>query len=255
MICKHCSREIPENSFFCILCGQKVEPDEVAPLSEPPSQPEPQSEHCAVCGEPLAPDAAFCISCGAKVETPAASDTKLILPKRLIIGIIAGGIGALLIALSIFLISQLGSNSTEDIVELYFDAFCKADADAALKLLPEEMIDHLEEDWGGNNSFRHVITYAISAGLKSAERKYGEFQHYKYKIIDETAVDQTKLEEINSDLESDGYDMRTVTAKEVEIQYTVFFENYMINDTITLLLIKVNGSWYLYKSGSLFQVG
>ena len=243
MICKHCNSVIPDNSAFCTNCGQKAEAAQPAPVSQ--SQP----TFCTSCGAHVPAGSAFCTNCGATVAAAAPAPKKG-LPKGAIIGIIAGGVGAVLIALIILLISLLSGNSEEDVIDLYFQASCYADVDAAMDCYPEDFLEALMDE---ENVDVDDLEDELKDALDRAEDEYGDFEDYEYEIVDEDEVDQDDLEEfvelieryydINLDIES---------AKEVEIDYIIYFEDDEIEDSITLILIEVDGSWYLFRGGSLF---
>lgn len=71
MICKFCGNEIDNNSDFCFICGQKVEPQQPAAVAEPvanvysqpaepvaPAVPEAVQAAAPVYAAPAAPEAA-----------------------------------------------------------------------------------------------------------------------------------------------------------------------------------------------------
>ncbi len=96
-LCPKCGEEIPLRSFFCNICGAKLdgqqadeeaagEPGSDEPAEEPvpeepaeelpaeaqepaPNEKTPAPAVCAACGAALEPDCMFCIECGARVET------------------------------------------------------------------------------------------------------------------------------------------------------------------------------------------
>ncbi|MBQ8287697.1 MAG: hypothetical protein IJX76_02870, partial [Clostridia bacterium] len=169
------------------------------------------------------------------------------LPKGAIIGIIAGGVGAVLIALIILLISLLSGNSEEDVIDLYFQASCYADADAAMDLLPDEMMGMAMEFYGDEDDYRDSIEDELKDSLDRAEDEYGDFESYEFEIVDEDEYDLDDLDYylglLDIDIES---------AKEVEIDYTIYFEDDEVEDSITLILIEVDGSWYIMDGEDLF---
>lgn len=61
MICSKCGNSIPDDSKFCVLCGNKME----RPVQNVGAQAVPPS-WCTSCGAQLRPGAAFCAKCGAR---------------------------------------------------------------------------------------------------------------------------------------------------------------------------------------------
>ncbi|SHJ84482.1 Double zinc ribbon [Anaerocolumna jejuensis DSM 15929] len=71
MICPYCSKDIPDDSRFCVNCGKK--------LTETYSN----SCRCTSCGSQIRADDKFCVNCGSPVSSTAvkSSDTDLAFQK------------------------------------------------------------------------------------------------------------------------------------------------------------------------------
>lgn len=269
MICKYCNSVIADDSAFCTNCGQKVE--KVAPAPQPgvcsacgapvapgsafctncgqkivasaaAPAPAPQPSVCTACGAALEPGAAFCTNCGATVTAP-----KKQISKKALLGIIAGGIGAVLIGLIILLISLLSGSSEEDIVDLYFQASCYADVDAAMDCMPPEMNEIAMEFYDDEEDYVDSIKSDLEDALEDAEDEYGKFKSYEFKIVDEEEYD---LDDMGMLLKM--LDMDIASAKEIEVEYTLVFKDETIEDSISMILIEVDGSWYMIESEDLF---
>ena len=75
MLCSKCGSNIPDDSKFCVRCGNKIEKVEAAEPANPPKGEEVKSPAeilCPGCGTVLNPGAKFCAKCGMKQETVAA---------------------------------------------------------------------------------------------------------------------------------------------------------------------------------------
>lgn len=72
MICTYCSTNIPDDSVFCVNCGNK--------LAEKSSVPN-HIYKCGTCGNQVQPDAKFCVNCGSSISaidtTNSGTDLKL----------------------------------------------------------------------------------------------------------------------------------------------------------------------------------
>ncbi len=276
MICKHCNSNIPDDSVFCPSCGKKAEAQKNDPNlnicpncgTELPKGSNfcttcgtsigvAQTPTCVACGAELAPGATFCTSCGAKVGAPVKAPkppkapgepAPLVIPKKMLALIGAGIAGvALFIGLIMLIISLFGS-SKEDVIENYFEANCYADVDAAMDCYHDEMLDYLMEMSDGEENFMEEAEDELKATLKAAEKKYGDFEDYEFEIVDEEEYDVDDLSGIILKM----IDMDIEEAVQVEVEYTIYFEDDEIEDTTTMVLICVDGDWYLFKANELF---
>ena len=71
MVCSKCGANIPDDSKFCVRCGNKIENNITAKNtneSEGKEQNPPKEVHCPGCGAVLDPAAKFCTKCGRKQE-------------------------------------------------------------------------------------------------------------------------------------------------------------------------------------------
>lgn len=69
-ICKKCGSKLPDNISFCVVCGAKIESEEITYANEANmTDLEPKSEKmlCSVCGNEISANKKFCTKCGTKV--------------------------------------------------------------------------------------------------------------------------------------------------------------------------------------------
>lgn len=111
---------------------------------------------CGKCGTKNVDDAVLCIGCGAKIndgqseKTSIATDSNA---KNRKVGMIAvAAIAAVVVVIAAVLIfggrSYNKATTVEQLVEQYSEAYLKADAEALLDLVPEEVIDYISEEYG-----------------------------------------------------------------------------------------------------------
>ena len=141
----------------------------------------------------------------------------------------------------------------ESAVELYFKASCEADVDAAMELYPKAMLEYMEEMYGSKSDMKKEFRSELKDDLEEAEDEHGKFKSYKYKIVDSEFADKDEREELEESMKAVGVKIKISAMKEVEVEYTIKFADDEIEDTVEMLLIKVDGKWYMIESDGLFN--
>ena len=141
----------------------------------------------------------------------------------------------------------------ESAIELYFKATCEADVDAAMELYPEEMLNYMKKAYGSKTELKKEFRSELKDDLEEAEDEYGKFKSYKYEIVESETADKDERAELEESLEEAGIDIKISAMKEVEVEYTIKFADDEIEDTVSLVLIKVDSKWYIIEGDSLFN--
>lgn len=143
-------------------------------------------------------------------------------------------------------------SKVEGAVELFFKASCEADVDSALALYTDEMVDYLKEQYGSKSEMKKELESELEDELDEAEDEYGKFERYEYEVVDTTSYDDDEVDEIQDSFDMIDIDVKVTSVKEVEVEYTIYFEDDEIEDTTSLILFKADGKWYMLDSEGIF---
>lgn len=195
--------------------------------------------YCGKCGAQNEDGVRFCGSCGAALEQPVGGEGGSTVGKSTgmggkekKIGIAVVGVAAILVI--ILACSLFGGRGYKSTVKKYMKAVTRAEYEDILDLLPKEL--KAKEDYE-----------EMEEELEDAAKKTEDFmKEYKidYKIQDDKDIKGDELEEIRKEYEEE-FDIKVKAAKEVEVKLHIKYDGESVDNTMTVDVIKVGGSWYL----------
>lgn len=141
----------------------------------------------------------------------------------------------------------------EGAVELFFQASCKADVDAALGCYPDEMLEFMEDNYDSKSDMKRELRQELKDTLNEVEDDYGKFKRYKFEIVDSETMSKDERNQMEERLKYSGIDLEISSVKTVEVEYTIYFEDDEYEDSIELQLIKVDCQWYIMRADDLFN--
>lgn len=220
MFCKNCGAQIKDGSLFCPSCGMRV-------LEE--SRPTPVNAFEDPAPAPLA-------------DEPAPAPKKL--NKGALIGIIAGGAAAILIALVLVLVLTLGGRSLESTVKQSFNAVKDLDASKIVNLaFPDEVLDYVLEQ---TEYEKKDFIEELQATLDELE-EYDEFQEFrdssKYTIKSTKNLKKKEIKALNETYEN-YYDIDDEEYIKDAADVTLKISSKPFKETITLRFVKIGSKWY-----------
>ena len=168
--------------------------------------------------------------------------------KGLIIGLICGGVVAIVAAVLVWFLFFSG-RSIEDTVDEYLDACFNTDGEAIVELMHESYIDAmLDKKDMTKKELVENFSDRWSRNMENLEDEYGDYKGYSFEIVDEEYLseDEDELEEIQEYWE-DKFDIKIDDAVKVEVEITIEFEDdeYELSPSFTLM--KVGNTWYYYE--------
>lgn len=243
MICKHCNTLIPDISIHCPVCGEPTEA-QTSDVGAPSAAPAD-----AVPSYAPAPDAATFASAQ---TASAAAPSRLVLPKKAIVGIIAGAGAVIVILLSVWLLRSLGKRSLDETVEAYLQAYAEMDGAAAVDLIHEDYLrERLSESGLPKDQYVLRIQMQMVDWMEEWLLELGELRSYSWEInrskklalqYSADTIQYLGLGEMSAILSMDETieDMQLV-----ELTVTFDFEQGYRERILELPLFKIDGGWYL----------
>ncbi len=202
---------------------------------------------CGNCGTQNPDNAPFCTGCGAKLNeapvAPASAPEFTPEPTRKSRKGLFIGIGAAVVAIAVALIliftlggGKGGAKTAEDVVEEYIKAAEEVDGEAIMDLIHENI---LEKEFSDEDEREEAI--------EEFEKGLGEIMEMceiQFEIGDSESLDGDDLEDLQEEYEED-YDLEVEDAEYIEVIMTIEVYGYEQTQTNELLVIKVDGKWYL----------
>lgn len=240
--CHKCGSRLNDVDVFCEICGEKQAVlEHVDIVAEEQSIVEPETEPVV---EPI-------------VE-PVTEQPKVIAKKpskSFWIGI-GGAIAAVvLIAVLAIVFAQA---PYQRVVDDYFDILYNGEVQKMKWLAPEEYWDHMEEEY--DMSMDDVIDSFEEYGFfddvkESLKEEYGRNIEVTYKIADQDALSEKKLDTIREGLKT-NYDIaKRDVGKGYKLEIDVTIDGSKDTDTeeVDLFVVELNGEWYVVSSsGTVF---
>ena len=121
------------------------------------------------------------------------------------------------------------------------------DIKALVDLLPPDLMDYIMEQEGISRSeYETEIDKAgtmLKNEIKSLSTEYGDDWKASQKILSETDVTGTDLEDLQDDYSE--LNVKVIAAKKINVEITISGSEGQDSNTIDLYVVKVGNSWYL----------
>ena len=205
---------------------------------------------CGKCGAQCEDNAKFCNKCGASLsgEQVTKYDTPVIEyhnDKNRKVGIIAVFVSVVVVIGIIIVLS--GGRSYKKTVDEFIDAQFKADAEAALDLIPEKLVDYILEDEGYSRAelddFIEEGNETLEDQLEYLDEFLGDDWKVSYEIKNVEDVEGERLDELREDYKEFG--VKVSDAKDIEVEIIIECEDGDETNSLDVSVIKVGRSWYL----------
>ncbi len=130
----------------------------------------------------------------------------------------------------------------EDIAEKYMEAIEDCDAEAMLDLMHEDIVDFaLEEMDADKDEFIENLEELLEKAAELLEE--GEWKVKKVKEIDDDDLEDLQ------DQWDDDYDLEVEEAALAKIEITWEEDGEENDETLEIVLVKIDGDWYLGEMG------
>lgn len=205
---------------------------------------------CGSCGAKNEDGALFCAECGAVLnpdQPPVQNFGEVPQPEQKstntrLVGMIAVGAVAL-IAVVILLVSLFSGGGPSGVVDDALDAMFSADADDFVDLIPDAVMDMLEEQAGMS---RKDFVESLQEELDDLEDEMEqEDASIDWDITDEDELSKKEVKALQSSYDMVGIDMKITEAAEVKVKLIAKMDGEKETETITFPVIKVDGDWYI----------
>ena len=283
--CHNCGTELPDDAVFCSGCGTRVKLAETpkaepvqaeveAPKAEPvqaevvtpkvePVQPEveaPKAEPVqSTMSEPYIGGNSFNQNVSSSQQIPPTQpipgfgapggNPKKDKTKKKKTGLIISFVLVFLLAAGAATVWFLDQKGIIEIFPKEEESTYKEAIDLYVKGLENQDIDTFLDAYG---SFL-VDDFADGAGTEFMEEVYEQYEDevgseikIKYEITKEKEYSESKLKDLQQDLEED-YDLKATIEKAYDIttEFTIEGEDGTTDDKVKFLVVEINGQWYL----------
>ncbi len=225
MYCRKCGAEIPDNSKYCVKCGETVE----IPAGSKGGVPEETTG--TVEGEMhTVPEMTY-------TETNGKNYRK--------IGMITAGVIVVIAALIVCLIAFGGRSYREVVNEFFESAVVDPDADDLLELYPREYVREEMGYFADEDSLSDVMEYYLESETNSLRGGAKGKVRVDYDIVHNEKYDDDQLESVRTQLYN-KYGISPSEARSITVSYVVKPRGGSeSSDSIEMQLIKLGRSWYL----------
>lgn len=210
MYCVKCGSEIPDNSEFCSVCGNRVSPER-------------------------------------KKNGGLSVDNQTKQHKWIGIAVIVGMV--LLVSVGIALFINRGRDY-EKVVEKFMESIIKGDVSQIMEYVPDEVLNAVVVDAGGAGDVEAALEnmeMSLASGFATLDQQYGKGWSCTYEIGDFEDFNRMELMELMNAYKEHGADIEISEAKRCIVDMTIEDKNGdEIRSTSTpISVIKSNGKWYL----------
>lgn len=209
---------------------------------------------CGKCGAKNDEGAVFCCKCGKPLNDEqkkvgnAVADVKTNNRNRNV-GIIA--VVAIVVAVLLVIFNLFGGRSYKTTVKKYLEASMKGDVKTIFKLMPEGVIEKMQEEEGlDKNELESKMKEEIKEGMDTLDSNLGDGWKMTYDIQKAEDVSDKDLKELKENYKK--CDVKVTAAKNVAVEFTVKWKDNENSDTANISVIKVGRNWYIDGSNTSF---
>lgn len=209
--------------------------------------------YCRNCGFRNEDNASFCINCGEKLETTKENKTmdqllykqetsKIKHEKKTIIPMMITLV--LLIMILVFPIFILSDQAEKEVIDQFFEGVITCNGKMIVSLLPEELIDEMEEEGISRSDVEDKIERRLKSAMEMLNYTDGKEIDYSYKIKNIKKVSEADLIDLQDEY-LDVCELEISEAATMEIQVQVYEQEKNNNTILEIGLMKMNHKWYL----------
>ncbi len=158
---------------------------------------------------------------------------------------------ALILSLVVCL-AACGGSGYKSLVGDYVEAMNDCDAEKMLDALPKEYIDYMEDQGIDEDDLIDELEYYLELMFEELEDEYGDDIKITYKITENKKMDKDDLEDLQDEYDEMDYDIDIEEARELEVELTIKGDDDKDTDDLDLIIIKVDGEWYMGLDNVLF---
>lgn len=201
---------------------------------------------CGNCGTPNNDSSVFCANCGARLQespAPVAPEAPYAAPaapapkKRSKAGLFIGLGAAAVATLAIVLVALFCFRSPKATVNKFFKSWDNCNAEALMKLFPQEVLDEAIGDKDDQQDY-------IDAWNDYLEAEKEDGYSFEFKILDVEDV-SASVEESYVDYYERYYDLTVKDVKVVTVKINEEYDGETDSYTIDVYVIKVGTKWYM----------
>lgn len=209
--------------------------------------------YCRNCGFQNEDNARFCINCGEKLENTEENKTmdqllyqqetsKIKHEKKPIISMMITLV--LLIMILVFPIFILSDQAEKEVIDQFFEGVITCNGKMIVSLLPEELIDEMEEEGISRSDVEDKIERRLKSAMEMLNYTDGKEIDYSYKIKNIKKVSEADLIDLQDEY-LDVCELKISEAATMEIQVQVYEQEKNNNTILEIGLMKINHKWYL----------
>lgn len=234
MYCRRCGTQNQDGTAFCRSCGEPL--NAAAPAGGRPAAPQ-------FGNRPTAPQFGNGPAAPQYGSRPVAAQ-----PKKNN-NLILIGVAAAAVAVVVFLLFKLffgGGGGPESIAEKAVDCIIDADAAGLVDLLPDELVEALmEEEDMTRKEMISELQDTLDDQIKQMDRRYDNWK-ITYEIDEVEDLSRREIRTL-TDAYDDYYnvDIDVTEGKRITFELTRIADGDTDRYTKDLVVIKVDGSWYL----------
>lgn len=208
---------------------------------------------CGKCGAKNNEGAVFCYKCGKPLNDEQEVKNEAAHAKtnnrNRNVGIIS--VAAIVAAVLVVIFYLFGGRSYKTTVKKYLEASKNGDVKTILKLIPEDLIEKLQEEKGLNkNELVSEMQENMQEEMDTLNNELGDDWKFTYDIQKVKDVSDKNLKEIKKDYKE--CDVDVTAAKNIEVKCKVKWKDNENTNTANISVIKIGRNWYIDASNTSF---